>query len=204
MPDANAFASIGFTDVSDYFSQAYPESAVPTDDWPFFYMVERSYPVTYMIALGMMLSAQLCLRAQDHRLHRSDRPQLFALLLSRLRLHAGGNQGHHRTRVASWRDLVRYRGRHHAGAGDGVPGEPDRDAEPRCKLAGPAYFGLFASLLVGYGLATSHGQWMFGPPLMQLALSCLVLTIPLFFAGIIFSSLIGEAGSISPRRLPTI
>ena len=28
---------------------------------------------------------------------------------------------------------------------------------------------------------------------MQLALSCVVLTIPLFFAGIIFSSLIGEA-----------
>ena len=28
---------------------------------------------------------------------------------------------------------------------------------------------------------------------MQLALSCFVLTIPLFFAGIIFSSLIGEA-----------
>src|SRR6202022_3018860 len=33
----------------------YPESAVPTDDWPFFYMVERAYPVTYMIALGMVL-----------------------------------------------------------------------------------------------------------------------------------------------------
>jgi len=23
---------------------------------------------------------------------------------------------------------------------------------------------LFVSLLVGYGLAISHGQWMFGPP----------------------------------------
>jgi hypothetical protein len=55
MPDANAFASIGFTDVSDYFAQPYPESAIPTDDWPFFYMVERAYPVTYMIALGMVL-----------------------------------------------------------------------------------------------------------------------------------------------------
>jgi hypothetical protein len=58
--------------------------------------------------------------------------------------------------------------------------------------AGPAYVGLFASLLVGYVLATSHGEWTFGPPWMQLVLSCLVLTIPLFFAGIIFSSLIGE------------
>jgi hypothetical protein len=61
------------------------------------------------------------------------------------------------------------------------------------RLIGPAYVGLFASLLVGYVLATSHGQWVFGPPLMQLATSCVVLTVPLFFAGIIFSSLIGEA-----------
>src|SRR6202048_1237709 len=55
MPDANSFASIGFTDVSDYFAQPYPESAVPTDDWPFFYMVERAYSVRYMVALGIIL-----------------------------------------------------------------------------------------------------------------------------------------------------
>ena len=72
------------------------------------------------------------------------------------------------------------------------------------RLAGPAYLGLFVSLLVGYGLAISHGQWLFGSPAVQLAESCFVLTIPLFFAGIIFSSLIGERKSTSPRRLPTI
>jgi hypothetical protein len=51
---------------------------------------------------------------------------------------------------------------------------------------------LFISLLVGYAVASSHGQWAFGPPIVQLAVSCFVLTIPLFFAGIIFSSLIGD------------
>jgi hypothetical protein len=60
-------------------------------------------------------------------------------------------------------------------------------------LAGPAYLGLFISLVGGYFLAISHGDWAFGPPWMQLASSCFVLTVPLFFAGIIFSSLIGEA-----------
>ncbi len=129
MPDKNAFASIGFTDVSNYFSQPYPESSVPTDDWPFFYMVERSFPVTYMIALGMVLLAQLLLRAQDHRLHRPDRPQLCAVLLSGLRLHAGGDQGHHRTRPASRRHLVRDRGRDPLGADHGLPGQSDRDAD---------------------------------------------------------------------------
>jgi hypothetical protein len=48
MPDANTFASIGFTNVSDHFARPYPESAIPTDDWPFFYMVERAYPFTMM------------------------------------------------------------------------------------------------------------------------------------------------------------
>ena len=74
-------------------------------------------------------AAQLFLRAQDHRLFRSDRPQLSAVLLPRLRLHAGGDQGHHRTRPASRRHLGRDRGRDHAGAGDGILGQPDRDAD---------------------------------------------------------------------------
>ena len=55
MPDINAFAAFGFTDVSKHFAQLYPEASIPTDDWPFFYMIERTYPVSYMIALGMVL-----------------------------------------------------------------------------------------------------------------------------------------------------
>jgi len=56
MPDTNAFAAIGFTNVSDYFAKPYPAASIPTDDWPFFYMVSRTYPVSYMIALGMVLA----------------------------------------------------------------------------------------------------------------------------------------------------
>ena len=40
-------------------------------------------------------------------------------------------------------------------------------------LTGAAYVGLFVSLLVGYALAVSHSHWAFGPPLGQLAMSCL-------------------------------
>jgi len=60
-------------------------------------------------------------------------------------------------------------------------------------MAGPAYAGLFLEPLGWLRLATSHGQWMLAPPLMQLALSCVVLTIPLFSLRSIFSSLISEA-----------
>jgi spermidine synthase len=192
MPDANAFASIGFTDVSDYFAQPYPDSAVPTDDWPFFYMVERTYPVTYMIALGMvLLLSYFFVRKTIGFTDPIDRSYLpffflgsgFMLVetkaITELGLHLGGTW----FVIAAAIMLVLIM----AFLANLIVTRTSR------MLAGPAYLGLFVSLLVGYGLATSHGQWMFGPPLVQLAVSCLVLTIPLFFAGIIFSSLIGEA-----------
>ena len=192
MPDANAFASIGFSDVSNYFAQPYPESAVPTDDWPFFYMVERAYPFTYMIALGMiLLLSYFFVRKTIGFSDPIDRNYLpffflgagFMLVetkaITELGLHLGGTW----LVIAAAIMLVLIM----AFLANLIVTRTAR------RLAGPAYLGLFVSLLVGYGLAISHGQWMFGPPVVQLMLSCFVLTIPLFFAGIIFSSVIGEA-----------
>jgi spermidine synthase len=192
MPNASAFASIGFTDVSDYFSQTYPESAVPTDDWPFFYMIERAYPVTYMIALGMVLILSYFFVRKTigftDPIERSYLPFFFlgsgfmlveTKAITELGLHLGGTW----FVIAAAILLVLVM----AFLANLVVTRTER------KLTAPAYVGLFVSLVVGYGLATSHTEWAFGPPLMQLALNCLVLTIPLFFAGIIFSSLISEA-----------
>ncbi|MEY2503577.1 MAG: hypothetical protein QOI07_3914 [Verrucomicrobiota bacterium] len=192
MPDANTFASIGFTNVSDYFAQAYPESAIPTDDWPFFYMVERAYPFTYMVALGiiLLLSTFFVRRTIGFSdpIDRSYLPFFFlgsgfmlveTKAITELGLHLGGTW----VVIAAAIMLVLVM----AFLANLIV------TRTQLRLAGPAYAGLFLSLLVGYGFAVSHGQWTFGPPLMQLALSCVVLTIPLFFAGIIFSSLIGEA-----------
>jgi spermidine synthase len=192
MPDANAFASIGFSDVSNYFAQPYPESAIPTDDWPFFYMVERAYPFTYMIALGMiLLLSYFFVRKTIGFSDPIDRNYLpffflgagFMLVetkaITELGLHLGGTW----LVIAAAIMLVLIM----AFLANLIVTRTAR------RLAGPAYLGLFVSLLVGYGLAISHGQWTFGPPVVQLMLSCFVLTIPLFFAGIIFSSLIGEA-----------
>jgi SAM-dependent methyltransferase len=192
MPDANAFASIGFTNVSDHFAQPYPESAIPTDDWPFFYMVERAYPFTYMIALGIILLLSYFFVRRtigfSDPIDRSYLPFFFlgsgfmlveTKAITELGLHLGGTW----VVIAAAIMLVLVM----AFLANLIV------TRTQLKLAGPAYAGLFLSLLLGYGFATSHGQWMFGPPLMQLALSCVVLTIPLFFAGIIFSSLISEA-----------
>jgi SAM-dependent methyltransferase len=191
MPKTAGLASIGFTDVSDYFAQAYPESSVPTDDWPFFYMVERAYPVTYMIALGIILLLSYLFVRQtvgfSEPIDRNYLPFFFlgsgfmlveTKAVTELGLHLGGTWFVIAAAImlvllmAYLANLIVTR--------------------TGLRLVGPAYLGLFVSLLIGYGLATSHDHWMFGPPQLQLAASCFVLTIPLFFAGIIFSSLIGS------------
>jgi hypothetical protein len=76
MPDANTFASIGFTNVSDHFARPYPESAIPTDDWPFFYMVERAYPFTMMqLALSCVVLTIPLFFARHHLLQPDRRGQ---------------------------------------------------------------------------------------------------------------------------------
>lgn len=191
MPKTSDFASIGFTDVSDYFAQAYPESSVPTDDWPFFYMVGRTYPFTYLIALGVILLLSYVFVRQtvgfSDPIDRSYLPFFFlgsgfmlveTKAVTELGLHLGGTWFVIAAAImlvllmAYLANLIVTR--------------------IGLRLLGPAYLGLFVSLLIGYGLATSHDHWMSGPPLLQLAASCIVLTIPLFFAGIVFSSLIGN------------
>ena len=192
MPKTDEFASIGFINVSDYFAQSYPESSIPTDDWPFFYMVERAYPVTYMIALGMiLLLSYVFVRKTIGFSDPIDRRYLpffflgsgFMLVetkaITELGLHLGGTW----FVIAAAIMLVLVM----AYLANLIV------TQTGLRLVGSAYAGLFVSLMVGYALATSHEHWMFGPPLVQLVANCFVLTIPLFFAGIIFSSLIGNS-----------
>jgi hypothetical protein len=52
----------GFSNVTSLYSNPKLHADVSTDDWPFFYMARRVYPVSYltMIALIVILSAALC------------------------------------------------------------------------------------------------------------------------------------------------
>jgi hypothetical protein len=61
------------------------------------------------------------------------------------------------------------------------------------RRTGLAYLGLLVSLLVGYVYARNHEMIAFGSSLASLIVSCVLLTIPLFFSGIVFSTLIGRA-----------
>jgi spermidine synthase len=190
IPDANAFA--GFTNVSDHFAQSYPAANIPTDDWPFFYMIGRTYPVSYMIVLGMaLLLSYFFVRKTIGLTDPIERGYLpffflgsgFMLVetkaITELGLHLGGTW----FVVAATIVLVLVM----AFLANLIV---QRQVFQRTGLA---YLGLLVSLLVGYVYARNHEMIAFSSPLASLMVSCVLLTIPLFFSGIVFSTLIGRA-----------
>jgi spermidine synthase len=191
LPDAKAFESIGFTNVSSYFAQDYPQASIPTDDWPFFYMIERTYPVSYLIAIGMvLLLSYLFIRkivGFSHQIERGYLPYFFlgagfmlveTKAITELGLHLGGTW--FVIAIAIMMVLVM------AFLANLIV---QRTGFGRTNLA---YLGLFISLLIGYGYAKNHQLIAFASPLTGLVMSCVLLTIPLFFAGTIFSALLGK------------
>ena len=192
MPDTRAYEAIGFTNVSDHFAQPYPEASIPTDDWPFFYMISRTYPMSYMIALGMVLLLSYMFVRKTigftDPIERSYLPFFFlgagfmlveTKAITELGLHLGGTWFVIAATIvmvllmAFLANLM-----------------VQRKLVPRMGLA---YLGLFVSLLVGYAYARNHALFAFASPALSLAVSCVLLTVPLFFSGFVFSTLIGKA-----------
>ncbi len=189
MPDKSV---TDFRDVSAYFAQPYPELSIPTDDWPFFYMIKRTYPVSYMLALGMVLLLSYFFVRKTIGLsgpvERGYLPFFFlgsgfmlveTKAITELGLHLGGTWYVIAATIvmvllmAFLANLI-----------------VRRQLFLRTNIA---YLGLLLSLLVGYVYARHHALIEFGSPLVSLLVSCVLLTIPLFFSGIVFSTLIGRA-----------
>jgi spermidine synthase len=192
MPDTTAFAAIGFTNVSDHFAQPYPAASIPTDDWPFFYMIERTYPVSYMIALGLVLMLSYIFVRKTIGLkgpiERGYLPFFFlgagfmlveTKAITELGLHLGGTW----FVIAATIILVLV-----------MAFLANLMVQRKAfQQTGLAYLGLLGSLLLGYFYARNHELIAFSSPLASLTVSCVLLTIPLFFSGIVFSTLIGRA-----------
>ncbi len=194
MPGNNDLAAFGFENVSQYFAQPYPEASIPTDDWPFFYMINRTYPISYMVALGMvMLLSYMFVRKTiglNDPIERGYVPFFFlgsgfmlveTKAITELGLHLGGTWfvvAATITMVLAMAFLANLL----------VQRKGFRQSRY-------AYVGLFISLLVGYFYARNHELIAFGSPLMSLVISCVLLTIPMFFSGIVFSTLIGKSGN---------
>jgi SAM-dependent methyltransferase len=193
LPDEKSFAAFGFNDVSEHFAQAYPAESIPSDDWPFFYMIKRTYPVSYMVALGMvLLLSYMFVRKTIGWSEPVDRGYLpffflgsgFMLVetkaITELGLHLGGTWFVVAATIAMvlvMAFLANFM--------------VQRNMALRTNIA---YLGLLASLLVGYFAARDHGLFSFASPLISLVVACVLLTVPLFFSGFVFSGLIGRKG----------
>jgi spermidine synthase len=192
MPDKDALAAFGFTDVSEHFAQPYSADSIPTDDWPFFYMIKRTYPVSYMLALGMvLLLSTMFVRKTigwSGPVERAYLPFFFlgagfmlveTKAITELGLHLGGTW----FVVAATIIMVLLM----AFLANLMV---QNKFVPRTSLA---YAGLILSLVIGYFSARDHQLIAFASPFASLIVACVLLTIPLFFSGLIFSGLIARA-----------
>ena len=54
--DLALLASTGFEERSAFFANPALQADISTDDWPFFYMPQRVYPLSYLWAIGLVLA----------------------------------------------------------------------------------------------------------------------------------------------------
>lgn len=181
----------GFEDASKTYADASLKADVSTDDWPFFYMPRRSYPVSYLAVLAMMLllSAGLMGSLFEGRL-RPSHPEFFLLGAGFLLVEtkgitelglAFGNTWHVIGIVIAGILLMAFLA---------------NLAVQRLRIERPAvpYVLLLAALLLGAGIALAGG---FPSTAWGRAAGLAVLTGPLFFSGIAFSAALRSSEDVS-------
>ena len=162
-----------------------------TDDWPFLYMPRRVYPVSYLVVLGLILLLTFVLYASFFR----ERPKFshlpffflgagFMLVETKAITEMGLTFGNtwQVIAIAIVSILVM------AFLANGIV--------QRLRVSGTffIYFLLFVSLAVGWWVATSGGLSSTTAGRIGTAV---MLTCPLFFSGIVFSTLLSAESRIS-------
>ncbi len=189
--DPSLFSESGFRDVTQEYANADLRADVSTDDWPFFYMPQRIYPISYvwMMALVLFISVFLFWNLVGERPHLNRSAYFFMgagfmLVETKAITELGLMFGN------TWQVIgivilavlimaylanlvVMSFGLHHTT----VP-----------------LVLLLISLAAGFAMAKTGG--MPATPLGQL-IAVLVLTLPMFFSGIAFSSLLACTGNIA-------
>jgi SAM-dependent methyltransferase len=166
-----------------------------TDDWPFFYMIRRVYPVSYLVMIALMLAVSVWFVRKN--LGPASRPTpssgLFFCLgagfmlietkgVTELGLIFGNTWSVLAVVIASIL-LMGYLANRWVMRFGAVP-------------AGLAFGLLFAGLALGW-VVTAMSLSGVVIPLPRLVLPA-ALTLPLFFAGLVFSSALTRTGEIGP------
>jgi hypothetical protein len=188
---ANVFADNKLMDVSASFRNSdLRDISLSTDDWPFFYMPRRIYPVSYMLTFGMLLLlSALMYNNFLPETPASYSPFLFLgagfmLVETKAITELGLTFGN------TWQVIAI------AIASILVMAFLGNGAVQLFKIRSPylAYLLLFSTLLLGWWVARNGGLPSTAPGRVATAI---LLTSPLLFSGIVFSTLLGRGAKIS-------
>jgi hypothetical protein len=181
----------GFRDRTSFFANPSLRADVSTDDWPFFYMPRRVYPLSYLvvIVLIVLLSSLVTVNFVGERPQFSQLP-FFFLGAGFMLVETKGITELGLTFGNSWQVI-----------GVIIIGILMMAFLGNClvqwlRIRRPTipYLLLFASLGLGWFIAGNGG--LASTPLGRLE-TALVLTVPMLFSGIVFSTLLGSRGGIS-------
>jgi spermidine synthase len=181
---------LGFRECTSRFSDPAVKADLSTDDWPFFYMPRRTYPVSYLAMIAVVLALSLCLIGSFSEWPRTGNLSYFLLGAGFMLVETKGITEMGLAFGNTWQVI-----------GIVIAGILVMAFLANCVvhwlgLTRPLvpYLLLLASLAAGLIVARSGG---FGStPGGQLA-TVVVLTSPLFFSGIVFSSLLATSTGIA-------
>src|SRR5579859_2585526 len=175
----------------DFYRNSAIKVDLSTDDWPFLYMPRRVYPVSYLVVLGLILLLTFLLYASFFR----EQPKIshlpffflgagFMLVETKAITEMGLTFGNTWQVIAFAIASILVM----AFLANGIV------RRFRVKRTFFLYFLLFASLAAGWWIAASGGL----PSTIAGRIgTAVILTCPLFFSGIVFSTLLSAESRIS-------
>lgn len=184
-------AQRGFIEKTAFYANPALHADVSTDDWPFFYMPQRVYPFSYLPMIGMVvvLSVLLIASLLKERVGSGNLPFFllgagFMLVETKSITELGLTFGN------SWQ-VIGF-----VIAGIMVMAYLANLAVQRVSITRPVwpYVLLLTSLAMGWWVSGTGGL---PPTLLGRMGTILLLTSPLFFSGIVFSTLLKTRGEIS-------
>ncbi|PYO60080.1 MAG: hypothetical protein DMD28_13850, partial [Gemmatimonadetes bacterium] len=188
---AQLLQETGFHEVTSFLADPALKADVSTDDWPFFYMPRRIYPLSYLMMVGMMLVLSFLMTASFF----AERPQFsqvpfFLLGAGFMLVETKGITELGLTFGNSWQVIGVVI------AGILVMAFLANWVVQRLRIQRPLvpYLLLLASLSLGWLIAGRGG--FPSTPLGRME-ATIVLTSPVFFSGIVFSTLLGSRGRIA-------
>ena len=191
MLDKTLLLDQGFEDVTSYFANPAIEADIPTDDWPFFYMPKRIYPISYLGILGLILLLSTFATYNFFQ----QKPAFSSLAFFFL------GAGFMLIETKAITELGLTFGNIWQVIGIVIAGILLMAFLANCivrlfRIKRPSlwFVLLFASLLMGFVVSGYGGV---GPSFPGKASTIVVLICPMFFSGIVFSTLLGQAKDIA-------